>query len=505
LVDTDPGAGGEPVAPANAPTQLLPTVGEAPSVRAVARRVASALPALGRDGGQPEVPRSARATVDRRRRAAAEATGEVAPPAPPKPAPPADPGPPPAPNAVTPPAAVRPRHAAPDAVPGVNPAPALDPAPAPTPEPAKTSFVELTITTAAEAAPAPRVVEPTPPRPTTPAARLVEPVMVSLGPLMGQPPVEAGRRAVVDADVLPDQVVVGAAAAEMVTALTEVAFREATADEWIVAEPALRDALPPVPEPVPSGPRVLVADSWDTAPQPFVQQDSYLGRRRAVPVNTRLWLVIGLVVAALSAAVAVPFLLTTDATPTAQTTPEAAALVASDEDPAATDISGTSSAEPSPSTSAPMPAVGASPLVTESPPEVVLTVEAEKGGTSTAWGGTAVKSTFAGATVIDKLGEKWQTSTIDGWLEFRNINPGGGSYTLKIFYVYTSAGPNDSTRRISISVNGGSVSPVQTFTPVSTVTERAVKVTLRAGSNTIRLTSDDFECPAIDRIEITKP
>ena len=335
--------------------------------------------------------------------------------------------------------------------------------------------------------------------------------MVSPRPdLMGQPPVEAGRRAVVDAEVVPPSGpgMVGAVAAEMVSALTEVAFREATADEWIVAEPALRDAVPGLPEPVHSGPRVLVADSWDTAPQPMVQQDSYSGRRRAVAVNTRLWLVIGLVVAALSAAVAVPWMLTTDVVPAAQTTPEAAVPAASDE-PDPTEISATASAEPGPSTSAPMPAVGASPLVTESPspavPSFNLTVQAEKGGSSTAWGGTAVTTSFAGATVVDKLGEKWLTSTIDGWLEFRNINaPAAGAYSLKIYYVYTSASPSDTDRRIQVTVNGTNISPVQTFTPSSTVQTRTLSVTLRAGNNTIRLTNDNYQCPAIDKIEISQ-
>ena len=72
---------GEPpeAATDNARTQLLPMVGtgpggpvnDAPSVRAVARRPATALPALGRKGGEPALPMSARATVDRRRRAVA--------------------------------------------------------------------------------------------------------------------------------------------------------------------------------------------------------------------------------------------------------------------------------------------------------------------------------------------------------------------------------------------------------------------------------------------------
>src|SRR4029453_6509831 len=67
-----------PAAPTNGPPQLLPTLrrdSESPAVRAVARRVASALPALGRDGAPAEVPHSARVTADRRRQAKASGAG----------------------------------------------------------------------------------------------------------------------------------------------------------------------------------------------------------------------------------------------------------------------------------------------------------------------------------------------------------------------------------------------------------------------------------------------
>ena len=53
-------------------------------------------------------------------------------------------------------------------------------------------------------------------------------------------------------------------------------------------------------------------------------------------------------------------------------------------------------------------------------------------------------------------------------------------------------------------VNGANVLPNQQFSPVSTITVRDVNVTLRAASNTIRLTHPDVECPAIDRIVITQ-
>ncbi len=64
-------------------TQALPLVrrdgtGEPPSVRAVARRVPSALPALGRDE-IIDAPHSARITADRRRRAVAESRADASP------------------------------------------------------------------------------------------------------------------------------------------------------------------------------------------------------------------------------------------------------------------------------------------------------------------------------------------------------------------------------------------------------------------------------------------
>ena len=71
-------------APDAAATQLMPTVTRTPEVRrAIPSRPygrspagrPTALPALGRDGGVEQVPSSARATVDRRRRAAALAAG----------------------------------------------------------------------------------------------------------------------------------------------------------------------------------------------------------------------------------------------------------------------------------------------------------------------------------------------------------------------------------------------------------------------------------------------
>ena len=63
--------------PENAVTQLIPIVNPTPSavdppvVRAFARRAPAALPALGRDGGTRDTPKSVRDPVGRRQRAAA--------------------------------------------------------------------------------------------------------------------------------------------------------------------------------------------------------------------------------------------------------------------------------------------------------------------------------------------------------------------------------------------------------------------------------------------------
>jgi hypothetical protein len=352
-----------------------------------------------------------------------------------------------------------------------------------------------------------------------------------------------GQPGVVDAEVIDEArdlvvtgggrpVVAGAVAAEMVSALTEVAFREARADEWVVAEPG----LPDVPAstalvPVRTGPRVLDADSWDTSVQPLADQD-YQGRRRAGTGSARLWIVIGLVVAALAAAITVPFLLTSGSgTPTVDRTAGGALPPGIDGNE---DISGTSGpgATPSGNGTGLPPVAGASPGVTATadptetaspdpsasvsgsastaPPSgfAPITMEAESGGSKTSWGGTATRSSLAGASggvVIDRVGEHWSGSTTDGYVDFRNIVvTNGGSYTVTIYYVYLASGV-DNPRRLTITANGSGAQS-QSFAATSTVATRVVTVNLQGGiANTIRLTHDDVQSPAIDKIVISKP
>jgi hypothetical protein len=136
-----------------------------------------------------------------------------------------------------------------------------------------------------------------------------------------------------------------------------------------------------------------------------------------------------------------------------------------------------------------------------------ITIEAEAGGSKTTWGGTAIRSTMAGASggaVIDRVGESWSGSTTDGYVDFRNIVvTNGGSYTLTVYYVYLASG-SSNPRRLTVTTNG-SGSQTVSFSPTSTVQSRNFTVTLQGGiANTIRLTNDNVQSPAIDKIVISK-
>jgi hypothetical protein len=326
-------------------------------------------------------------------------------------------------------------------------------------------------------------------------------------PLMGQPPPIGD---VLDAEivdepsVVPARASVNAAAAEVLSALTEVAFREARTDEWIMGPPE------PVIEPTPDtlaairrGPATFPTDSWEAVDPPVpAYDDTYQGRRRAAS-SVRLWTVIGLVIAALGTAIAVPFILTSgDARPLADRTPFAPASSASG------DVTVTS--EPAASTDqTALPAVGASPLVTSSPPPpppFQLTIQAEAGGISTAWGGTAgPPRSVAGATVIEEIGDDWDFGRgTDNWLEFRNITvpEPGKQYKVRIWYVF-GLPPANGDRQMNVIVNGATTS-TQTFPPTAELTSREVTITLGDGNNSIRFTHPFSRCPAIDRIEIRK-
>jgi hypothetical protein len=488
-------------AAANSVTQQLPVVrhdgspDEGASVRAVARRAASALPAIGRDE-VADAPRSARLTAGRRRRAAAEA-GNAEAPVPAEPA--AEASEPVLRNSGAPTEAAEPFvDTAAEAVLAVElviePLPA-EAAPAPVIPRQVNRGVDLEIVPAAMVRS--RTHE-------TPVSRGGE---VTPTEVMGQPATPAGGD-VLDAEIVdepgaPSRTSVNLAAAEMLSTLTEGAFLAARTDEWAIVQPITEPRS--AGDLVRPGPGVLEADSWDQGLLPAIEQDSYQGRRRAGVTSARLWVVIGLVIAALSTAIAVPFLLTSGSPKPAAQTPDAQAPVVG---PAGPSDASTSADNTSPSPAA-LPAVGASPLVTRPPTPsptpppgpFSLAIQAEQGGDATAWGGTSGPPRIAaGATVIDEIGDDWVSGPgTNNWLEFRNIVvPAPGQYRVTIWYVY-GLGPT-GTRRMSVIVNGATTS-TQVFSTTTTVTAREVTVNL-ATTNTIRLTHLDSRSPAVDRIEI---
>ncbi len=97
---------------------------------------------------------------------------------------------------------------------------------------------------------------------------------------MGQPP-QVPDGDVLEAEIVddrpPTRVSVNAAAAEVLSTLTEVAFREARTDEWIMGQPE------PVREPssaldlVRPGPSLIESDSWDTGLLPAVRRGHLSG------------------------------------------------------------------------------------------------------------------------------------------------------------------------------------------------------------------------------------
>lgn len=304
----EPGFPGEPQDHATdaARTQLLPTVApghevpaaSAPSVRAVARRPATPLPALGHKAGG-----SGRAG-DRRRRAAST-DGETS-----------GPGSSGTDPAVSP-VSIGPATPDPDPEPvperEATPEPKSNPEAKPEPEP--------------ERKPKP---EPEPADPGTVGRKLVEPEF--FGPQFVK--LAVVEPAVVEPEVVEEPPTGRHAASSRAGTILDAAFRDSHTDEWIVppdqasalevrtaawpAVPVARvgpaDALPePATDLAPHGPAVLEADSWEAVPPsmgtgPGLEAD-YQGRRRATP-RSRVRLIAVLVLVAAALAVGIPWTLT---------------------------------------------------------------------------------------------------------------------------------------------------------------------------------------------------
>ncbi|MBX6752164.1 MAG: hypothetical protein IRY85_21300 [Micromonosporaceae bacterium] len=233
-------------------------------------------------------------------------------------------------------------------------------------------------------------------------------------------------------------------------------------------------------------------DTADTAPLPLVGEE-YRGRRRARRRAGRLnlrWFVVVGVVAVLSAAVAVPFLV---AEPAAS--PSGSGSVPASATSTGATPPSTTSSEPV-TTQAGIPVIVA-PSVTPTP-AWSLTLQAESVSNNALGGGAAKRG-----EVVDYLGN-WPNRRQSGWLEFRHITvpEPGAEYQLRVALRYeTYCGC--SQRQLEVWVNGAHVETWSFTDPDPGV--RGVTVTLGAGENTIRLTHPSSPSPAVDWIEIILP
>lgn len=548
-------------------TQPLPVVRressapESPPVRAVAKRVPSALPALGRDEIS-DVPSSARATADRRRRARAGTTGEdqaagdeqvagaieeqvaggeeqVA-----------RGGAEPAEGHRSTPSVPRPRPEPPIERIGEQP-----PAAAP-------GDVEL-VPVGTRARPVPPA-DGSKPTPVAPSAALGLKDPAASAASAPPPPAPTAELA---ADSIPEEIV----DAEIVDEQPRpYVAAHAQTDEWVTVTPAPAPEPVPVPQPAPAppplaaptppplvaqspapaaasaslGPHTLVmptvteepaaaasppplrpggtSDTWETSPLPTVG-DQYQGRRRAKRRSGRLtgWLVVIGVVLALSAAIAVPFLFTSGE-------PEPSAA----EDPTTTQATSPTSATPTTAANSGLPIVlapSATPTptpTTESstttgeptqttttnpapPASFSVALEAESGSLS----GCAATRNVGGATVVDRLGEDWGNCN-RGRVTFNNVNLPAGTFTVTIYYVFGQDSPQWSSSRygeLEIERDGGGTDiefgntyPRTTSCCQSWTTS---SFTISAGSYDITFTNPNRQgwsnrAPAIDRIVI---
>ncbi|HLT10554.1 MAG TPA: hypothetical protein VK028_07080 [Micromonosporaceae bacterium] len=529
----------EPARAEEAATQALPMVrrttfeARKPTViRAVARRAAAALPELGREGGAQPIPRSARATVDRRRRAAREAAAARggaetrSAPAADSPAPEAakqvsDPvEPAAAPDPVDTPTGREPtgqdptgqestnqeppRHEPPVHEPTYQESPGNDPAddgPAVVAGEAAAPEGSMGGDLASE--------EPAPPTVAAPAGGEVPSVGAATGVVPVPPPTPARHRRDDDDVLVPGRMPTPVGAAPMGRAA-------ARTDEWAaIGQETV--ALPAIDEaggrgvregPRAGGPSVLEADSWDADIETGLRSDSYHGRRRARSRFSWVWLLVALVVAVLVGVVTVPYLFggpTSNVAPP-PTSPQPIAVAPSPPTELAATSSPPASPTPSPTTrttrAAPPPPPP--PSTTSAPPAFApVTFEGEAVG----FGG-AKPVPFPGASggrVADHLGE-WPGPGPDGEIRFEVTVPAAGAYTLTVTYVFVGpVGPGDDTRWMRVRVNGETLPDQVEFGRVTQCCEtKSIPLTLQAGVNSIRLFHNDRRMPAVDKVVITQ-
>jgi hypothetical protein len=312
------------------------------------------------------------------------------------------------------------------------------------------------------------------------------------------------------------------------TARVRVQPRVPPADEAIPV-----DSDPPS-EPERLGPIALDDDSWDDGAAPVLVEPEPAGR--AGP-STRLWVVVGLIVAGLLAAVAIPFVLSGQAS---DDQPTAAGLPTALDEPPQISASSGSSQPASVATAAAASPLPASPSTTESaevptgmategtvpgtgaptttsavaptsarppttsppgvPPFAPVTFEAENGtrtGSAGIWDGYPNAS---GGRIVRNIGNWGGTA---GTLTISGVNiPSTGRYTITIYYVHIDGEVN---RSATVTVSGN---PAQnlSFTGSSTCCQTKVmaNLTIGAGVHTILFANSTGHAPSIDKVVVSR-
>jgi hypothetical protein len=280
------------------------------------------------------------------------------------------------------------------------------------------------------------------------------------------------------------------------------------------AETLVGEVVPDPPER--PGPVALESDSWDApaaAPVP---------RRAGSP---KLWIGVGLALAALIAAIALPLALgggddpgspTTAGLPTALDEP--GQISAESSGPAATPLATAAAAAPSlsanPTSTAaapssaqtqPAPTTATStanpPAPPPPPPFTPVTFEAEDGtrtGSATIWDGYPSAS---GGRLVRNIGNWGGTP---GTLRINNVTiPTTAAYTITIYYVHPDG---EANRSATVTVSGNSALTMN-FTGNATCCQTKVlsNITISAGTHTITFANPTSHAPSIDRVVISRP
>jgi hypothetical protein len=264
-------------------------------------------------------------------------------------------------------------------------------------------------------------------------------------------------------------------------------------------------------------PPVLDADSWDDEPPEPLLTDDYLGRRRPARLPLRIWLVVGLVLMGLGAAVVVPQLLSpakdreTVTGPVLGTDNDAPPATSGGEliQPASAGGStpGTTTTKPetpagtTPATSVPLVPTTTTTKPPPPAPPFSMTLSAVDTHSYQTW---QRQDGVCGGSVV--LVGAWDAprpvGAPAGTLTFSNITvPSTGAYNMVITYAITIGGSRNAT----ITLNGAGVSSGGSFASACTGSRTIPLNFTKTSGNTIVFSNPTSTAPSIMRIVISKP